>query len=79
MIEITTCCKGTPIEAFKDNPRDHHNPEPIYVCSKCGKECQIEEVCEDCLGTGVVIEGEHDDIREKKCHCKVQDDMDDDS
>lgn len=39
----------------------------------------IEIVCSDCHGTGVVTEGEHDNIVEKKCHCKIQDDTDDDS
>lgn len=37
------------------------------------------DLCKDCLGTGIVTFGSHDGLEEKKCHCKIQDDMDDDS
>lgn len=33
-----------------------------------------ENVCELCGGTGLVTEGEFDDIREKKCICSVEED-----
>lgn len=39
----------------------------------------LEEVCEDCHGTGIVVEGEHDDHTEKKCHCQTDCDEDDDA
>lgn len=59
-IEVSVCCKATPIEDTKENPRDHHDPIEIYRCSKCHKECEVEEVCELCNGTGVVDKDERD-------------------
>lgn len=54
-ITISLCCKAEAIEDYKDNLRDHHDPEPIYTCSKCKEECDVEEnVCAYCLGTGEV-------------------------
>jgi len=31
------------------------------------------DLCLDCLGTGTVVEGQHDDVRERKCHCRQTD------
>ena len=31
------------------------------------------QLCEHCLGTGEVEEGQHDDIRTKKCICRTPD------
>lgn len=53
-IEVSACCHGDLVEDYKDNPRDHHDPEPIYTCKKCKRECDVEEVCADCLGTGEI-------------------------
>lgn len=36
-------------------------------CLVCQKE--TEEVCEICLGTGVVEVGEYDDVRDVPCEC----------
>ena len=35
-------------------------------------DLDIEIVCSDCHGTGVVTEGQHDDIRESKCACQIE-------
>lgn len=48
-------------------------------CDDNGCDCPIHNVCPDCEGTGIIVEGQHDNIRERKCHCRIQDDMDDDS
>lgn len=52
----------------------------------CDREVQIgmiedeENVCEFCGGTGIITEGQFDDIRERKCICQISDnDEDDDS
>lgn len=52
MIEISKCCKAYLIEDSVINPRDHHDSHPIYVCSKCNKEC--EAICATCWGTGEI-------------------------
>lgn len=52
--EVSNCCKAELVEDFKTNPRDHHDPIEIYTCAKCKKECEVEEVCERCGGTGEV-------------------------
>lgn len=78
-IEVSICCKATPIEDFKDNPNDHHDPIPIYRCAKCKLECDTEEVCEYCLGEGevsvdeAVYPGEPHmaSIGTQKCICKL--------
>ena len=82
MIDVSTCCKATPVEDFRDNPRDHHDPIEIYTCSECKKECDIEEVCEFCLGTGEIIEDGRDSsgniergVNSRRCVCRVRDDM----
>lgn len=43
MTEVSVCCGARPIEAFRDNPRDHHDPIEIYTCEKCGLECETIE------------------------------------
>lgn len=40
---ISECCKSEVLEGFRDNPRDHHDPIPTYICLKCGNECQTIE------------------------------------
>lgn len=57
-IEVSACCKADLVEDFRENPRDHHDPIEIYSCSKCKKECEVEEVCAFCRGTGEVSEDE---------------------
>jgi len=52
MITVSTCCKEEAFEDFKENPRDHHDPIEIYTCSKCKKECDVEDVCAYCYGEG---------------------------
>lgn len=79
IIEISKCCKNSVYEDFKDNPRDHHDPIEIYRCSKCKLECEIEEACELCLGTGEVSVDESDGeghimrgVGTRKCECRLE-------
>lgn len=53
-IEVSQCCQAELVEDYKNNPRDHHDPIEIYTCKKCGLECEVEEVCAECGGTGEV-------------------------
>lgn len=83
-IEVSACCKADLVEDYKDNPRDHHDPIEIYTCKKCKKECEVEEVCADCLGTGEVTtmesvyagEPHMAPIGTAKCHCQARDEDD---
>ena len=43
-VEVSMCCKSGLKEDYKLNPRDHHDPEPIYTCEKCGEECEADLV-----------------------------------
>jgi hypothetical protein len=52
--EVSNCCKAELVEGYKDNPRDHHDPIAIYRCAKCKKECDVEDVCAECGGSGEV-------------------------
>ena len=80
-VEVSVCCKATPIEDFIENPLDHHDPVPVYVCSKCKRMCDVESVCSECFGTGEVTVDEEVYINEphirapigtRKCLCKQQ-------
>ena len=79
-IEVSSCCKAPLVEDYRDNPRDHHDPIEIYTCEKCKKECEVEEVCEDCLGTGEVDTMEQVYANEphtapigtRACHCQAR-------
>lgn len=80
-VEVSNCCKADLVEDFKDNPADHHSPIEIYTCSKCKKECEVEEVCEFCLGEGEVTtmetvwpgEPHQAPIGTQKCICRLGD------
>lgn len=80
-IEVSACCKAGLVEDFKDNPKDHHDPIEIYTCEKCKKECEVEEVCELCHGTGEVTVDEQVYANEphmapigtQKCICQLSD------
>ena len=78
LIEISKCCGVEVYESFKDNLKDHHDPIEIYRCSKCQLECDIETVCELCLGSGEVSVDETDEsgnvmrgVGTRKCECKL--------
>lgn len=85
-IEVSMCCKAELVESFKDNPRDHHDPIEIYTCAKCKKECDVDDVCEVCLGTGevstmeAVYPGEPHmaDIGTRACICQHKEEEHDD-
>lgn len=78
---LSVCCKATPIEDFKDNPRDHHDSIPIYTCEKCKQECEVDDFCEHCHGTGEVTTMERVYANEphmapigtEKCICQLKD------
>jgi len=79
-IEVSKCCLADLVEDFKENPRDHHDPIEIYTCSKCKKECEVEEVCEFCYGEGEVSTDESDGeghimrgVGTQKCICRIED------
>lgn len=83
-IEVSQCCRADLVEDFKENPRDHHDPIEIYTCSKCKKECEVEEVCEFCYGEGEVTVDEQvwagephtAPIGTRKCICRMDDEPD---
>lgn len=58
--ELSTCCRARPIEDFVENLADHHEPHPIYRCSKCGKECTVETF--DVVKIVVTIHGVHRNV-----------------
>lgn len=84
IIYISTCCKADANEDYKPDPRDKYEDIDIYVCSKCKKECEVEDVCEDCRGTGEVTTMEQvypnephtAPIGTEKCHCQSRDNDD---
>ena len=52
--------------------------ETVFVCTKCGKECEVEEVCSQCFGTGEISTDERNSdgnwergVGTEKCHCKI--------
>lgn len=57
---ISKCCRVEAREDYKPHPRDKHEDIDIWVCTKCEKECEVEEVCGFCLGTGEVSVDEDD-------------------
>lgn len=83
-ILISKCHREIALEDYKDNPRDHHDPIAIYRCPKCHEECDVEEVCDECLGTGEVTVDEQvyagephmAPIGTRTCICKLPDEDD---
>lgn len=79
---ISKCC-NVQVEYIYDDKSDG------YICSKCHKTCEVEEVCALCLGTGEVStmepvypgEPHMADIGTRTCLCRLKeaDDTDDDS
>lgn len=52
-----------------------------HVCKKCNRLCQVEEVCEYCLGTGEIPTDEDDGeghtargVGTRKCFCRMSPD-----
>jgi len=84
-IEVSECCKSTLVEDFRDNPKDHHDSIEIYSCASCKNECEVEEVCADCGGTGEVTTMERvypnephmAPIGTMNCHCQIKENEDD--
>lgn len=73
------CCGVEAVEDFKDNPRDHHDPIEIYRCNLCHKECEVDEVCDECFGTGEISVDESDGeghttrgTGTEKCRCSIK-------
>ncbi len=77
-ILISQCCNKEVSEDYKQSPYDKNEDIDIYVCSKCKRECLVNEVCAYCLGTGEESLDEDDGeghlmkgVGSKKCiHCK---------
>lgn len=57
-ISISKCCRVEANEDYKQDPRDKYEDIDIWVCSKCHKECEVEQVCALCLGTGEIVTSE---------------------
>lgn len=80
--EVSKCCKAGLVEDTRADPQDHHNVIDIYTCEKCKLECEVDEVCEICDGTGKVSQSEQvypgephmADIGEATCECSINDD-----
>lgn len=79
MTEVSHCCKARLIDDFKENFWDHDDPIEIYTCETCKQECDVEEVCDDCLGTGEIVTDEDDGeghvmrgVGNRKCHCQTK-------
>lgn len=81
---ISKCCKADALEDVKTNPKDHHDLIDIYICEKCKQECEVDEVCDICEGTGKVSVSEQvypnephmADIGEGPCECSINDNDD---
>ncbi len=75
---ISKCCKVEAEYVYND-------VNDGYMCPKCKKICEIEEVCAWCLGTGEVVTSEQvypnephmADIGTRVCSCQEQDEDDD--
>lgn len=78
MLETITkskCCKAN--FDYKENER---NEIEIYICNKCDQICEVEDLCEFCLGDGVVDTDETDSdgnvargVGSAKCICQIHD------
>lgn len=89
LTSASDCCGAELIEAFRDNPRDHHDPIAIYQCSKCECECDEVAVCDFCRGSGQIENLEWSEDGKcympggemRKCVCRIDQefDADDDS
>lgn len=66
---ISKCCNVTAVYDEKDDG------SPVYTCLECEKDCQVNEVCEKCLGTGEV-QISHDILVPCSCQ-KQEEDLDD--
>lgn len=76
---ISKCCREEANEDYKPHPKDKNEDIDIWVCSKCKKECEVEEVCAYCLGEGEYSTDESDGeghimrgVGTQKCHCTKQ-------
>lgn len=79
-IFISKCCKE---KAVADYPVEEGNTNVVYACLKCENECEVEEVCADCLGTGEVTtiervyagEPHMADVGTAPCHCQKREEF----
>lgn len=60
---VTSKCHQAKTEEIYDGAGEY----VLTMCLACRQECQTNEVCDDCEGTGKVWEGEHDNIRLVPC------------
>jgi hypothetical protein len=74
-IEVSKCCQAD-VEYVYDDKNDG------YICRKCFKTCEVEDVCELCYGTGETTEMEQVYANEphmapigtRKCVCQIKED-----
>lgn len=72
-VKLSTCCNSFVFELDTEDGQGY-----LYECNKCERGCNIEEVCEFCLGTGEtdrmeqVYKGEpyYAPIGTEKCICQ---------
>jgi hypothetical protein len=83
--EVSNCCHAELVEDYKTSWNDHHDLIEIYTCADCKKECEVEEVCADCLGEGEYSTDESDGeghimrgVGTQKCHCSIEEEEYDD-
>lgn len=71
-IFLSKCCKEKAVQDEKDDGT------PIFTCMKCERDCEAEEVCAFCLGTGEIVvdeqvypgEPHYAPIGTRECICK---------
>lgn len=74
-VSISKCCR---VEV----PEANDEAGVIWLCPQCKNECEVEEVCADCLGTGEVTTMEQvyagephtAPIGTQKCICQLKND-----
>lgn len=78
IIKVSKCCKSQSFycEATQEK-------KLVWICEKCENLCEIEEVCEICLGDGVIDTDETDSdgnvargVGSAKCICQLSDEED---
>jgi len=71
---ISRCCKDKAV------PDEQEDGSTVFTCMKCEKDCEADEVCAYCLGSGEVSvmeqvypgEPHMADVGTAKCTCQIQ-------
>ena len=79
LVAICVCHREIAIEGYREYNYNEKDPEEIYRCAKTGLECEVEEVCEYCLGEGTIpadatdLDGNVErGVDNRKCICKSE-------